>query len=878
MKRIVLLIIASALLPINTWATKLYNISIADREIILVTFRDGEITFRDDATGWSAYLNDNDDTQNSLVTFGNPLNTAAAKLASNWTICSDDDATYGATGLSPVNCYRKSKISGMGQFEWVTAKNDYRYEMPFDHFIYLVLPQALKDNCKYTIKISSETETDKTSVELTFDIFNSRSEAIHTNIVGFMPTNDLNFADIYLWMGDGGHRNYNGFTGNKIYLYNIDTEEKKVAGTVGFWMDSGTDVGYYDFFKSPVWKADFSANVPAGNYRLVVEGIGCSDDFQIQKDIYKNPYDVSVKGYYYMRIGEDCMECVPVPRRPLYIPGKSPENTVVYITTMQPYHADWTKFSRGDYWDNPNDWAAYKKEGSPVNTKAIGGHSDAFDWDRHLGHISNIYDMLLPYYITHGTISDDNCGIKESGNGIPDILDEARNEVDFWLNLRDGTGYSHGLTNPNSRSELFQAGNTTVAAWANAANSAMLAECFRIAGKDDLMKIYLDSAKVAFQYALSQSDMMLYKGQDVGEGYVRGKDLRMTAAAYLYNLTGDVTYENYFAQDCDITSATSVIAEPGNKNQLWAIAAYLFTDRTVNYPQLLANIKRSVIYQARQKEAGYIEKRPSRRASHADLGYYHTEQNVHHTILAHAITDDSSEKAFFLKALIAEADWGLGRNPLNMIQMTTAATKLENERSVMNAYTAGRNDGTPGVHPGHTPYMNVDDWGGSMFMGLPSSLYKNSYPAPATPTGSSSWGNEIKKVWPEGELFFETRYVYAHSEFTPQQTMRGKMALYGYLHALGKEAGDNAIEYVELNDIKPPEVFPNPAKNVINIRSFNESLRLLELFDVRGQLLKKQTAADYFASVNISDCPFNVYFLKITTERNEYTKKVIIRN
>ncbi|MBN2716495.1 MAG: hypothetical protein JXX14_11625 [Deltaproteobacteria bacterium] len=35
--------------------------------------------------------------------------------------------------------------------------------------------------------------------------------------------------------------------------------------------------------------------------------------------------------------------------------------------------------------------------------------------------------------------------------------------------------------------------------------------------------------------------------------------------------------------------------------------------------------------------------------------------------------------------------------------------------------------------------------------------------------------------WPDDELYFNTRYVYAHSEFTPQQTMRGKTALYGYL-------------------------------------------------------------------------------------------------
>lgn len=165
---------------------------------------------------------------------------------------------------------------------------------------------------------------------------------------------------------------------------------------------------------------------------------------------------------------------------------------------MQPYHSEWGTFSSGDVWDRPEDWARFRKSGNPTNPNVRGGHSDALDWDRYLGHIANIYDMLLPFYLTGGAIKDDNLDIAESGNGIPDILDEARNEVDFWLNLRDGAAYSHGLTNPNTSNEFFQAGPTAVAAWASAANAAMLADCFRIAGLTSQMNEYRDSAVVAY--------------------------------------------------------------------------------------------------------------------------------------------------------------------------------------------------------------------------------------------------------------------------------------------------------------------------------------------------------------------------------------------
>ena len=200
---------------------------------------------------------------------------------------------------------------------------------------------------------------------------------------------------------------------------------------------------------------------------------------------------------------------------------------------------------------------------------------------------------------------------------------------------------------------------------------------------------------------------------------------------------------------------------------------YLLSPRKSAYPDLTARMKACVIAQAKKMEAGLSAQRPSRRATEQGTGYFHTSQNVQRTLLAHRLTQDPAEKRMLLDALILEADWGLGRNPLNMIQMTTATTPLAGIRSVENAYTSGRNDGTPGMHPGHTPYLNTDNWGG-MIMAKPGWMAEQGYPS-------------LDK-WPRAECYYNTRWVWAHSEFTPQQTMRGKMALYGYLYALGKRA------------------------------------------------------------------------------------------
>jgi hypothetical protein len=104
------------------------------------------------------------------------------------------------------------------------------------------------------------------------------------------------------------------------------------------------------------------------------------------------------------------------------------------------------------------------------------------------------------------------------------------------------------------------------------------------------------------------------------------------------------------------------------------------------------------------------------------------------------------------------------------VSVTTATTVLDSLPSVENIYTSGRNGGSPGLHTGHTPYLHMQDWSGTMVVTTPSALTAKFYPA---------W-----KEWPYVKGSLNTRYVYAHPEFTPRQTMRFKTALYGCLYGL----------------------------------------------------------------------------------------------
>lgn len=760
-------VLAALVSPQILNATKLLGVKTIDKDNIMVHFRDGEVRYRDDATGPSAYLGhtfvEGDDT---LFVFGQRLDAAVAGNAAKWVISSKDDRSFGTR--SAVAAWRKSK----------PMNTDNTLTSELDHWIFLQLPKSMKQGCTYTVSIPEGIGADASVADVTFDIWSSVSEAVHVNIIGYSPEEETKAADLYLWLGDGGQRDYSSFEGNKVWLYNVRTGKKQKAGKVDFWMSaasSGNEANKKNMTGSDVWNIDFKDAEP-GRYRLVVEDVGCSMDFDISNEIYFQPYHYSLRGYYYMRLGEPIdPRIIPVPRQPQFIPGENPEGLVIYKTDMHPWHPDWRKL-RGDVWDEPHfklpqesEFWKHRLPGNPVNEIVRGGHSDAMDWDRHLAHVSNIYDLLLPYILTGGRLSEDNLSIRESGNGIPDLLDEARNEVDFFLSIRDGEAYSQGVTNPSSDwTVMYQAGCTTMAAWANAANCAMLGEAFRIHGDEELCRYYTAEAIKAFRFAEKQAVSQLDDRQNIGTSSMRGRDFKQMAAAFIYNLTGDRVWEDIMVAESVVKDGVAPLFSKGREQyyQIWGAAAYLTCPQERHYPEYYADLVESVNRQADENNVCHMATRPSRRT--ANDPRWQTSENLQMVLLAHYVADTDQRREQLEQAMYIEAGWGLGRNPSNTVEMTGLG-----ERHIIDCYTTGRNDGVPGSHPGQTPFNGTETWspgnGGDARIIL-GRCYPDWY------TGG----------WPHQESFFNIRYMWVNGEFTPRETMRGKMALLAYLYGIRK--------------------------------------------------------------------------------------------
>ena len=175
---------AALLSSVQAGATKYLELKVIDKDYLCVHFRDGEVHYRDTGEGASAYLGhtfvEGDDT---LFVFGQRLDVAAAANAAAWKVSSKDDKSFGTKAA--LAAWRKSK----------PMNTDHTLTSELDHWIFLKLPRSMKQGCTYTVSIPAGLGSDAASGEVKFDIWNTMSEAVHVNILGYLPSEPVKEAE-----------------------------------------------------------------------------------------------------------------------------------------------------------------------------------------------------------------------------------------------------------------------------------------------------------------------------------------------------------------------------------------------------------------------------------------------------------------------------------------------------------------------------------------------------------------------------------------------------------------------------------------------------------------------------------------------------------
>src|SRR4030095_12443090 len=91
----------------------------------------------------------------------------------------------------------------------------------YQHWIFLRLPTSMQQGMTYTVTAGAATHASPTSGSVTVDIYNTRPQAGHVTLVGYVAASDHKAADLYAWLGNGGARDYTSFEGNTGYLSHV---------------------------------------------------------------------------------------------------------------------------------------------------------------------------------------------------------------------------------------------------------------------------------------------------------------------------------------------------------------------------------------------------------------------------------------------------------------------------------------------------------------------------------------------------------------------------------------------------------------------------------------------------------------------------------
>ncbi len=164
-----------------------------------------------------------------------------------------------------------------------------------------------------------------------------------------------------------------------------------------------------------VWWFDFSSVTTPGDYYVFdpTNNVG-SYRFSIGEDVYNKALNLATKMYYYQRCG--------APKTTTH--AGDWQDDACHIHSLQDINCR----SISD----PNNAAAEKD--------LSGGWHNAGDYNKYVTHSwSTVHDLLFAYQENPTVFSDDN-GIPESGNGVPDLLDELKVELDWLVKMQQSNG------------------------------------------------------------------------------------------------------------------------------------------------------------------------------------------------------------------------------------------------------------------------------------------------------------------------------------------------------------------------------------------------------------------------------------------------------
>lgn len=638
-----------------------------------------------------------------------------------------------------------------------------------------------------------------------------------------------------------GYNNSNPFTPGSIYqIRNWINDEVVYSGNIVTWNGGATDAQSGD----KVWWFDFSSvNVPGTYYAYDVTRNVRSYQFEITDHVYLNILKQAARVFYYQRCG-------------------TPKSL--------PYaQSGWTDDACHDGSLQDTDCRLYSNNTPSTSKNLAGGWHDAGDYNKYVNFAFEPMIDLLLAFDENDLMFGDDYNIPESGNGIPDILDEAKYELDWLLKMQQANGsvlsivgvLNFGTASPPSadNNQRFYGPATTSATLAASAVFALGAIQFNSIGQTAYANILQTASVNAWNWAVANPSVTFYNSGIIGAGEQEVSTYerlvrKMAASCFLFALTGNTVYKTFFESNYNqmhlIQWGYAYPFECAQQNALLYYSSLPSASTSVANA-IKSAYKNSLKTNNADNLPAYLNKTDSYRAYLSNQNYTwgsnttKARQGIMFTnMLEYAL--DTLNNTNYREAALGFINYFHGVNPTGFCYMTNMSSSGA-ENSVNEIYHAWFEDGSP----------LWDRVGTSVYGPAPGFIPGGVNPTYALdgccPSGCSSYnylcntslvtpplGQPIQKSyrdwntsWPQNSwtitepgIYTQAAYVRLLSAFIDASSVRKvKIILEGLYNQSTNSQNMRDTIFVFLRNITPPYNSVDSARGVIDSTEFTSALQ-----------------------------------------------------
>ncbi|MEM9722891.1 MAG: glycoside hydrolase family 9 protein [Bacteroidota bacterium] len=474
------------------------------------------------------------------------------------------------------------------------------------------------------------------------------------------------------------HNPVNGFNasdqytpGSTIEVRNAQSEAVVFSGSPIAWNGGAT----HDQSGDQGWWFDFSSVQQVGEYYLrdVTNGQK-SAKFRIDEQVYSPILKASMRMFYYNRC-----------------------NMAKESPYAEPNWRDGPSFNN-DFQDY-NTRYIYDVSNTDLEKDLSGGWFDAGDFNKYVTFADYAMHNLLWAYRENPEVFGDDWNIPESGNGIPDIIDEIIWELDWLMKMNNSDGSTHikmGSRNYGENKDYPPSANTDPRYYGPTCTAASISVAGVFAHAAIVLKEFpsLSSyaeelenrAQASWNYVAPRLDNRSQLETACDDGSIVAGDAdwdvlkqiehAVIAAIYLYQITGEQSFNQYVQATARETEPLMVGFWGGYKLPLMD-ALMVYTQLPGREATLASTISNSFSQAARNNYNGFFgfNEADLFRAYMPDWAYHWGSNlakagfGVLNLLLNSYGLNSDAESDYELKAL-EQLHYFHGVNPLGMVQLS----------------------------------------------------------------------------------------------------------------------------------------------------------------------------------------------------------------